>query len=498
MSFNGRVYPQTAAEHAVRVVPSNYSYEPGDVRRYGADPTGVANSAPAFASALMVKGTVTARGIFQINSGLMLDVQTTQLVGPCTLNSGLPANAGPMITIVSSANAGINNIFGLSRIVFSGTGVTGVQGINIAAVAPNTANNFAISHCAFNDLATGVQITNEAWEVEFHQCNWSLCGSDNAALYIAYEGSERISLVQGAFYNCTECVRQNSGGQLFMDNVSLDYSTRLVVCNSGQVFMSHCYIEGSFNTGYGFNATGRNPASLIKLDDCMISIIAGTPPPSYNIGASAGGYGGGIYMRGCKLYVGGTSTIINPLIAGAGYAFVKDTIVEGFTDNAYAWGGASAAANLINNGAFRNGLNGWTYGSNTGRGGNPTVDSNTLILKVSLGGQDQFAYWTVIAEPGQNIGVTVQAKSNSASAGFRVLLEAVGADDATIATSRSLAGYNLFGVSNPLETTTYQSVYAAFLNLPAGTATVRVHMDTAGASSPAYSVYVRKVTASKY
>lgn len=53
-------YAQTAAELAAGVTPTNTAYAPGpwiDVRRYGADPTGAANSDAALASAITVCGT---------------------------------------------------------------------------------------------------------------------------------------------------------------------------------------------------------------------------------------------------------------------------------------------------------------------------------------------------------------------------------------------------------------------------------------------------------
>ncbi len=45
-------YARTAAEIAAGVTPVNYAYAPGDLRRYGGDPTGVADSSAAFLSAI--------------------------------------------------------------------------------------------------------------------------------------------------------------------------------------------------------------------------------------------------------------------------------------------------------------------------------------------------------------------------------------------------------------------------------------------------------------
>lgn len=50
-SIGQLLYPQTAAELAASVTPTNYTYPPYNVLRYGADPTGVSSSLTAFNSA---------------------------------------------------------------------------------------------------------------------------------------------------------------------------------------------------------------------------------------------------------------------------------------------------------------------------------------------------------------------------------------------------------------------------------------------------------------
>jgi len=52
LSQIGQTYAQTAAEISAGVTPSNYGYQPGDVRRYGADATGSADSTTAIQSAV--------------------------------------------------------------------------------------------------------------------------------------------------------------------------------------------------------------------------------------------------------------------------------------------------------------------------------------------------------------------------------------------------------------------------------------------------------------
>lgn len=65
-------FQQTAAENAAGVLPTNYAYAPGDVRRYGADATGNADSASAFNAAHSIAGlnVIYPQGTFKIGSNL--------------------------------------------------------------------------------------------------------------------------------------------------------------------------------------------------------------------------------------------------------------------------------------------------------------------------------------------------------------------------------------------------------------------------------------------
>lgn len=57
-------YSQTSAESIASVTPSNYSYAPGDVRRYGGDPTGVIDSTAAITSAIMQSEQTGGAAVF--------------------------------------------------------------------------------------------------------------------------------------------------------------------------------------------------------------------------------------------------------------------------------------------------------------------------------------------------------------------------------------------------------------------------------------------------
>jgi hypothetical protein len=65
------VYAQTTAESTAGVTPVNYGYVPGDVRRYGADPTGSADSTTAIQNALnVVQAVYLPAGNYRITAAL--------------------------------------------------------------------------------------------------------------------------------------------------------------------------------------------------------------------------------------------------------------------------------------------------------------------------------------------------------------------------------------------------------------------------------------------
>ena len=86
---------QTAAEIAASVTPVDYSYAPGDVRRYGAVGNGVTSDQTALANALLVQQDVFIPQGFNclITATLsMLSNQTLYGLGPecrITMNSGV-------------------------------------------------------------------------------------------------------------------------------------------------------------------------------------------------------------------------------------------------------------------------------------------------------------------------------------------------------------------------------------------------------------------------
>jgi hypothetical protein len=106
-------YPTTSAESAAGVTPTSCVYAPDDVRRYGADPNGTADSAAAFASASKAAKFITlAPGTYLIKSDIA--------IGPVVIfQTGAILKPAHNVTVVfselsSCIQAGPFQIFDLS------------------------------------------------------------------------------------------------------------------------------------------------------------------------------------------------------------------------------------------------------------------------------------------------------------------------------------------------------------------------------------------------
>jgi len=107
-SVGETLYPRTAAEIAAGVTPTNYTYEPGDVRRYGADPTGVSSSTTAIQSAITVGSTVYFPAGTYLAQGLSQSTSYQRLIalGEVTIKK----NANGTILTCTGDNVELNGI----------------------------------------------------------------------------------------------------------------------------------------------------------------------------------------------------------------------------------------------------------------------------------------------------------------------------------------------------------------------------------------------------
>jgi hypothetical protein len=95
-------FRRTAAEIASGVTPTNYAYLPGNVLRYGADPTGVADSTTAFNNAILIapNGRSNQRVFVPVGTYNVTNIEVVNgmwIEGEC---HGAGANAGSAATVL--------------------------------------------------------------------------------------------------------------------------------------------------------------------------------------------------------------------------------------------------------------------------------------------------------------------------------------------------------------------------------------------------------------
>jgi hypothetical protein len=100
-SIGNLLYPQTSAEIAASITPSDYGYPPFDIRRYGADPTGALASDTAMTSAIAVCGTTG--GTIRLPAGTYTfagQIALNQKAAPIILQGNGGVDAGSLAPTV--------------------------------------------------------------------------------------------------------------------------------------------------------------------------------------------------------------------------------------------------------------------------------------------------------------------------------------------------------------------------------------------------------------
>ncbi len=87
------LYPQTAAEIAAGVTPTDYGYAPGDLRRYGADPTGATDARSAIQDAIASNEVIDfPDGDYLITGASSADAYLNGVVVPFTTQDSVTGN----------------------------------------------------------------------------------------------------------------------------------------------------------------------------------------------------------------------------------------------------------------------------------------------------------------------------------------------------------------------------------------------------------------------
>jgi hypothetical protein len=253
-------YAQTAAETTAGVTPVNFGYVPGDVRRYGADPTGSADSTTAIQNALNVLQPVyLPSGNYRITAPLINGIPKRRIRGD-----------GPSLSVLRPVGA-INtliNTASLSCMLMSDFGILGdattLDGITQAA-------NTTVFESRFEnlDIWTGGRafyLPNE-FNTELVNCQGSsyndnvfeLNGGNSTALRGCYAHQVPVGkygyriYASGHLDSCTG-IDSPAGGEWGLFGASVSRGDP--VNANYAITITNCDIEDFNNTGVRLRGTG--------------------------------------------------------------------------------------------------------------------------------------------------------------------------------------------------------------------------------------------------
>lgn len=186
-STGALLYPQTRNEQTQNVIPVNFSYPPGDARRYGADPAGILDATQALNNALLTNGRV------YVPSG------NYTCSGTLNLASNQVLYGDGSSTVLTWANPSISNIVG------SGISNTTINDLKINVTGAGN-NSIAVGGVV---LANNSKFCKVA-RLEITGVNWSgvwIQGSSNNSVRDCY-----FHNFTGTQPNTSDVIVTNDGG----------------------------------------------------------------------------------------------------------------------------------------------------------------------------------------------------------------------------------------------------------------------------------------------
>ena len=175
----GPCYSQTAAEVAANVTPVNYSYPPGDVRRYGAVLDNWTNDWQALTDAI-AQSVVNAGAPVYIAGFLAVNASVVLLSGATICGDG-PAFSGIKglannFSILTDNNSPVADIV-IQDLLFSAVSIgSSNRGIFLDADTSNTAERITVRRCKFKTLFRGANL-HRVQGLVFDDCEGENLGS---------------------------------------------------------------------------------------------------------------------------------------------------------------------------------------------------------------------------------------------------------------------------------------------------------------------------------
>jgi len=370
-------YARTAAEIAASVTPTATSFAPGDPRRYGADPSGTADSSAAWQASINQASQsggneVTGVGTYLIGTGLVISTTGIKIHGGGMGATRLKANAnGIAILKVAASYVSVEDV------LFDGNGKTNVDCL---ALAP--ANEADTTHTSQVNLGTyrGLLLQNCANGIRM-RAGPTIAGVDSGCFFNSFLGVALLNDTRAVWMQ--NSVNNGRGGpnrNIFLGVTIDDFSE---TTNTGLQIDS-----GETNTFLGFSV---NAARVGRFPNA-------TPSAVIIAKASSGGsdnndnhfFGSQLEFNTRDLDNSNASTVI---------------LGGGWTASKFACGaGISRITSTATTATVTTAAN---HGLSTGMrvrlaGQTPAVYSGVFSIKVT--GPTSFSY-TMLANPGRNASV---------------------------------------------------------------------------------------------
>jgi len=346
----------TAAEIAARVTPVDRTFEPYEVSRYGADPTGSTDSTLAFNNAFLAASyaaglTVRAKrgGMYKVTGPLNIDTTKVGFDGEgCLINCSslthgpvwCPAQSAPDVNrrpLLSQAHP-------IANFTIRGPGKqhSSVVAVRLVDTAqPPTLCGVTFQNVGFQDWGQDVYFGDGSFCTQFINCSFgvTVAGSSGAGTVYsvtmaakAVNAGERNTFLACAWYN-KELVAQNLNGNadLVFMGCSFDGMRRAFNVAGGTIFVIGGHIEmfGSDADNCG-HVSGANSSLILD----SVQIVIGTSRSNFDVfWSDSTVVNGGVFLDNCFLGTGST-TITAHLVGGTGPFRIRNLIQSQYADRA--------------------------------------------------------------------------------------------------------------------------------------------------------------------
>lgn len=344
--------PQTPAEIAAGVMPTNFLYTELDPRRYGVDTAGATDATSTVAAWISVGEQyasvllkMTQAGRVRMDGGFTVD---TNKVGIDWSGSTIDfthltvSHALQFTQSTSDVNQRVllNSAHPISNARFLGPGV----GVNADGAFLNDAvnNNLAgvkFKNIGFQDFATDITLALGAFCCTFEDCTFTVVSSGTDAVHsiaiTAGNNGEKNTFINCFWFNRQFHVNALSGNSdTYFHMCSFDTFTESLNVAAGIVHLTECHMENATDSGvYGKAASG---ASLFVKDTTLITQVARASFDFFT--SNNAGAGGGVFIEDCNLECGSLA-VTSRLVGGTGTARVRN-IVQGTSSARPVLGGS--------------------------------------------------------------------------------------------------------------------------------------------------------------